>query len=522
MFQSVLKSVVSSLSSSIKDTAKSYKPTEENIHGSFERIAQLGIGQLSFRSPILADIAEQVLINFQATTQKKSKLREYIQSDESKELRVEAKKNLPESATSRQIDIKMLDILEKLDEQVRTNSSAEADKNKFFQHYKKYLDASKTKQPTNAEPVNTSGISTGTGLGDSSAVLVAIEANTRRTYNAIEVMVSQRNVSGVSEGGQGGGGATYIDPMTGLPSMRAAVGSIGGSFLGKVFSEDVVSKYANKTRGFMGFGESTPTTTQGDVTPETIRENEKSSNIRSASLLTAVESILDEVIAIHKIMDTDYEGPEKKSSNFIEKFVNDKLQQGEDLLRKKVPGLPGGKSDIPEEPTKRPTKRQPQPRDPKTGKFTKKVADSIPEAVKSSSSKLGTLKGVGSKLLGVLNPITKVAAAGAAGYAVGSFLNESLGLSDKISDMAMDIFHPEVKESLKPVPLKNNISALSAAKEAKKATDSKAPVIINTQAAPQLPQQKSAPNLIVGNSNVRNKESTYERVQMQDFWSRSA
>ena len=540
MFASALSSVTSALSSSVKDTASSYKFNQENIHGSFERLAQLGIANLSFRSPIIADIAEQVLKNFQLTITKKEKLREYVKSGESEELRKKVKSKLPETTSSKKIDEEMMRILEKLDKEVESSKSTSYKQSEFFKEYQSYFEKFKkdnATQESKSSPQAKPGETSSSTVGDSSGILDKIQYNTQRTFNAIEALASQMNVSGAS-GDKGSGQASFIDPMTGLPSMRAAIGSIGGSFLGKIFDDELISKYSNKVRSKLFTNEDGATedgSTEGDnftnaPSSESVQEEEKAKTTRSNELKLSIDSILDELLEIHKTIKLKTQGDSKPPSMFDK--VIDNLEFPE--LSKRIPGAP-----------KKTRTRTRAPR-----KVSTKVADivsSLPdiELNKSptindtlgkaqgksgyASKALNVAKGFGSRALSLLNPITKVAAAGAAGYAAGTVLNEGIssaidwatdGESKSLGDWIYNKTHPsENAPQAKPKQGIVPITKLSEAKDNTEKAKTTTPIVLNTTNS-----NSTQPNQVIvsGTGPVRNKESTFERVQMQDFWPRSA
>ena len=161
--------------------------------------------------------------------------------------------------------------------------------------------------------------------------------------------------------------------------------------------------------------------------------------------------------------------------------------------------------------------------------------------------------GIAGKALGAAG---LVAAAGYGGYQLGSKVISPLidkglsaitGKDTTLGGSIYDAFHTDDKSLTSgPVTLSPEANARIAAKKkenadivAKKSQQSStvsaiaekkdttneekasAPIIINnntTGGSSQLPQQ-ATPALSV-NSSIRNQDSTYERVQMEDFWPR--
>jgi len=173
------------------------------------------------------------------------------------------------------------------------------------------------------------------------------------------------------------------------------------------------------------------------------------------------------------------------------------------------------------------------------------------------SKALSTMGALGAKAAGAASsfalPAAGVLAAGAAGYGLGTLINDKFLTnedgSNKIGSWLFDKFGPEQPPINDPklvnqpkaaptaikkqvAPIKNQVTSTvkknveqKEQNTAEKEQKSIQPVVINnsnnsnSSGSSKGPSQFS--NMITGIS-VRNSESTFERVQMQDFWARTA
>ena len=261
----MLKTAISSLSSTLlstaKETVKSYMPTTETVvSGAFNQIAQNGIANLSYRSPILATLAQSVMQNFQLELIKKKKMQSYVQSKEADWLRPQVKAKMGDKASDAKIEQEMIKILSKMSTAIDKDGVEATKKSGVFKEYEQYFDEFKKSTQESAKQESAQGSAAGVAAtGDTahdSETLNRIEGNTQRTVNVLEVLASHNNITGggTPGTGTGTGGGSFIDPMTGMPSVTAAMGSIGGSFLGKIFDDKTISKFADKTKELFGLG----------------------------------------------------------------------------------------------------------------------------------------------------------------------------------------------------------------------------------------------------------------------------
>jgi hypothetical protein len=192
------------------------------------------------------------------------------------------------------------------------------------------------------------------------------------------------------------------------------------------------------------------------------------------------------------------------------------------------------------------------------------VAKSAGSTVAKTAGSLGTkaiagAASMGSSLAGAASaalPAAGILAAGAAGYGLGTLINDKLLTnedgSNKIGSWLFDKFGPEDPLKNDPTMAKNQPKASTTKSPQKQIVPTKNPVTAevnkNIEQKEQNvaeKEQKSAQPIVINNSNnssssggsskgpsqfsnmitgisVRNSESTFERVQMQDFWPRTA
>jgi hypothetical protein len=266
MFRSAISALSSALVSTVKETVGSYKPTVENIaNGPYSRILQQGIANMAYRSPILADIAQTAMHTFNIEASKKKQIQEYVKSDSSQWLREKTKSTLGDGATDKKIDSMMIDVVSKISKSIDKIGVEETKKSGKFKEYEKFFEKfTRQAEQEQREP---------THAPDGSEILNRIEANTRQTVNAIEEIAMRTGHGGM--GGQAGhesGGLnprSFVDPITGMPSIRAGVGAIGGSFLAKVFDESTLDRFAKKARGLFTKHEQTGNMNAGTPSPQT-------------------------------------------------------------------------------------------------------------------------------------------------------------------------------------------------------------------------------------------------------------
>lgn len=270
MFKEALSSLGSSVMGATRATLREYKPTTQNLHGSFERIAHQGIANLSYRSPILADVAQTVLQNFQIQSARKDQFKAYVNTKGAAGFRKEVSDTLGEGASSKKIDAEMVRILSKISNTIDSQGKDEAKKSAIFKefgkHFTKFNKESEKKSAPASDPATNGD---GSPTGDNSQILAKIENNTQRTFNAIEMMLQRGTNMGGAGGTNGKGQSSFIDPMTGMPSMTAAVGSIGGSFLGKVFDDATIEKFATKAKIAIGIEKAPEAPTAPTTAPKT-------------------------------------------------------------------------------------------------------------------------------------------------------------------------------------------------------------------------------------------------------------
>jgi hypothetical protein len=605
MFKSALSAISSTVISAAKSTAAAYKPSSVMREGgAFERIAQQGIANLAYRSPIVADMASTMLQNFQLELGKKERINAYVKSNSADTFRSTVSKNLGGNTSSKKIDAEMEKILDKMSKSIEKDGIEKARESKLFTEYEQYFTEFKKANAPQQEPV----ASTGSNTNSESPIdgsLHRIESNTLRTVNVLEEIATRHSLTGGnSVGGTNTGSASFIDPMTGMPSMRAAVGSIGGSFLAKIFDDDTISKFANKSKKFFGIEDavdepkaksqkqkdtakpnkfngtkdvsdilgdlsldlnktkdgspifdekksysSAPTT---ENTSEAAKEIANVTNNQTDSLLKVQEEILIEMRELNKTTETNAKKDETVT-------VKSKVAEG---IKSRLPGTGDATKGISH---KLGTVVGRGLKSVKSGvskliETGGKAASYIPEVATKATSVVSTAVEAGKDALmaraalpalGAALPVLGIGAAAAGGYMLGKHVinplidkgistitggkSQSLGdwisntwKSDAekkldVSDASYSAKYNKEPQSIQPIKstITKELGVLTDAKD--KQTESinsgTTPIIVNntTNSTPQPSNSVSSPT----NSAVRNSDSTFERVQMQDFWPRT-
>jgi hypothetical protein len=592
MFKSALSSLGSSITGAAKATIQSYKPTPENLHGSFNRIAEQGIANLSYRSPIMSDIAQTMLQSFQFEIAKKDKINKYVKSDKSADFRSEISAQLGDKASSKAIDIEMKKVLEKITKSIEETGQAKTMESDLFKKYGKHFDDFK-KETTKEHPPEQEV--SGASGGMSEAHLIRIENNTLRTVDVLEGMTQHGSVhaGGTAAGTEPsapkvGGGSSFIDPYTGMPSVKAAIGSIGGSFLAKVFDDDLLEKYAGKVKGLITPKDGESTSKDGGKVDATnavldelklLNDNQliqtDDQNQQSDVVVKLTHSIFDELKSLNSTVTVQADDQNQQSDVVVAltHSVLEELKRLTGTINKTGDGVDLSAEDIKEGDTKQTN----------ISNVSIKLAESTVEELKKlnenvtklslnqggggGDSKESSLLDTAGDLLGgkggmmkkagslamraapALGSVAAVGAAGVAGYQFGkhvvnplinSGISAMTGEDTTLGGWIYDKMHPNEGANAN-APTQIDPAKMAAAKakvEAAKsnqaaqveAATTKAQAKAAAPAAPIViaPSQNisggtsGGGTTILAASSVRNQDSTFERVQMQDFWNRTS
>lgn len=512
MFKAALSALTSAVVSSAGKTIDSYKPTAENANGSFERIAHQGIANLSYRSPVLADIAETMLKNFQIAMAKREEIANYIKSGSASNMRDAVSQKLGTTDLEK-VNAEMLSVLTKLSKSVDTQGLEETKKSALFKEYETYFEEFKKANPPKQQnpQQQQQGSPTGVAIGGIHQ-LDKIEAHTQRTVNVLEEMSTQKSVGGGVSGSPTSGGVSFIDPVTGMPSMRAAIGSIGGSLLSKIFDDDFTDKIAGKFKG-----KKLEKADPEELIPEilvapTPKKKAKVTGANPQSVSDILGDLsLDLNVPASKTEDSK-EAEDKASKRASELVAVEKEQLAELKLLNQT--------------------NQENVSAKKTGLGS--ILDKAKDTVMNNAG------GLISKALPLAGSIAAVGAAGAAGYGIGKYLVNPLidsGLSavsgkettlggslyDLFNDDPNAKYNEELKKKLaaqkkQPGTVASNLNDKKIETEsAQKQATAQQIIAVNSQN--QTKTGSSSPIVMIQPS-IRNQDSTFERVQMQDFWPR--
>jgi hypothetical protein len=166
------------------------------------------------------------------------------------------------------------------------------------------------------------------------------------------------------------------------------------------------------------------------------------------------------------------------------------------------------------------------------GSMIEILKSSLGSIVGSVGSLIGKAAPLAANVASKALPVAAVAAAGAAGYMVGDKLVNPLinkgitaatGQENTLGTWLYDKFNDDpLADMNKPAPVKKNLpKAIQTEVDRKAANAAKSQPVVQ----PVVIQQPAAggggsSTTIIANSPVRNKESTFEQVQMNDYWPR--
>lgn len=547
MLKQAINSIVSSVFSPHTDD-NSTSHTDSFIDGAYSRLINHGISNISMRSPILSDIASSTYNAFQTELIKKKKISDYVKSSDSDWLRTNLKNKKPEES-DKKIEIEMSKIISKISEQIDKIGVEGVKESGKFKEYEQFFD--KFKKTENSKE--------STSMGEE--ILHRIESNTKQTVNALESLSIKHESANQQSGDISAQKPSFIDPITGLPSIKHAVSHIGGNFLGKLFDDELIEKLVKKTKNLFETNEKEtqlepenikkpvqrkrPTKFGKEQTvekmfpkdlfdlnkSETIQKEQTSINkelVKTVKNLTpkADKVFLSNTHNVDKINSAiETLAPKIFKSSLINKSIinatagsikkHDFLHITKDLFSKNIAGHK--MHDFAGNYQQTTMQAQQKPNEESTTSKLISTAGSVAQTFGLARLALPLLAGAAS--LVSLPALAAVGAVGAAGYGGYKLYQENENQNQLISDKVKSIKNLEPnKESkiseLQTVQREKNQQIESA----KNLNKNQQPVVLNN--TNNIPSS-GGDNVIVGMS-VRNQDSTYERVQMQDFWPRVA
>ena len=524
---------------------------------------------LSERSPLVGKALANKVNTARITKQVTSK---FLDSSTNTDFGEEVKKELGEDTSQKDLKKKMASILEQLTKDVKNQSVAELKTNDLYQKYSKHFDDYKSKVnralvESKKQKETESGINTGvedTGL-DSDAVvdkLENIEANTKELVDKFDSTQDKENLPGavitketpaISPVKQDLNLSEISPEMAREPSVTE---SISKPIVQKVepVSQKVVSATLNSE-----------------------------SNIETPT--GAVESAKTDSVSNFEETLKTFEKTEEAQSNTEQQLLTE-AKESNVFLKQIVENYEMAKADADEAATESlrvtPVKGNSAAKALQEQNSDVKKNSDKPSLVDKLLSRNGhrpkTTKLPGPGLLARALPLAAgaaaVGAAGFAGYKAGEWLNENTNIqsgiadgidtvkgwfgnsdSDKIKESeqkaAQNLYEKNVKEGrltsksadflekqgvkvdrskivVLPEAAKSSvISDVSKEVETKdklqaeKSTTPAAPVLLNNTTNNISGGGSSSPTIISG-MNIRNSESTFDRVQMQNYWSRTA
>lgn len=518
MIKESLSTLKSLVGSAVKNVASEYKPTADNMGGAFTRIAQQGIANLSYRSPILADVASTMLHSFQNELVHRDKIKKHISSEDSNSLRTAITEKLGADTPKSKVEAEMFKVIDKMSKIVDAEGQEAAKKADVFKEFGEYFKNFR-KTPEQSQNPQQQG-----ATGEVEGTLGRIDVNTQKTAHLLAEIAAEpgslTNPSPTTNAGetpQKTGSPSFIDPMTGLPSIKAAVGSIGGTFLAKVFDDELITKYATKlkTRMFGAEEEVTPTV----ATP--VQEPSAEAPKAKRKIVPSQDRQAQNIEDILKGISLDLATPE----SFVPKTEDKNEQISRDAKKESTA------NSLLEQIIEQLKKLNEKKTTESDAKSSSGILDKITEktGLKDLASKVP--KGAGGMLARGAMAAGGVAAAGAAGYGIGTLLaplidkgiTAASGEENTLGTWIYNKTHSDEfansvtpKKSTQVTDIQRATKAMEESKAQGKASSSA--MVLNTQ--PVVTNNNTT--TVIANSSVRNQESTFERVQFQDYWSRVA
>lgn len=541
MFKSTISALTSSVFKTAANTIGQYAPSAHNFaEGAYSQLINQGISNIAYRSPIMADIATTAFNVFQTELAKKKKISEYVKSSDADWLRPKVKEKLGDVSQSK-IDAEMMKIIGKISSQIDKIGINEVKKNEEFKEYSQYFDSfkQKTDKPTDT-PTDNTNTAPQTSLGDE--ILTRIEANTKQTVNALETLSIKQgstNQSSTSINHQ-----SFVDPITGMPSIKAGVGAIGGVVLSKLFDDKMIDKLVTKTRKIFGIDDASEEAKKPKARKKSTKFGEAQSveKMFPKDLFDIKKTIYKEPTVDNKELNKTLKSlnPDAHKIKPIVSKVSDprKIEEAIKTITPKIfKSVPLGKniSNISSSVANKTDisklaasllKHSPLHT---TVPHKHPIVESAAGAVASGVSNVATagllsrfaLPALAAAASAISLPVVAgIAGVGVLGYGGYKYLQASNKQNQLVTDATnkinldrLNVTSDKQSKSKNIETLENKKAALT--KTAKASEKPPAPVILNNT-QPVINQ----PNNVIVSTNVRNKESTFERVQMQDFWSR--
>lgn len=512
MLKETLQNLGAGATKTVGGVVKTVRPTDI-IRSAGTSMINNAIQQLGNRSPLLGDLSTGVMERFTAAQKlnqiRSEKLDEFIKTPGAKK----------EDHTDKQIR----DILDRIDKQVRNQGMSVTQESDLFKKYESSwrdwdrfrTEATKTQKAETTKPAPK--------VGSDASLLNEIVENTSM---ALDILGAIRD--------RGGDGLTPSQPVT----IKSTLAGVGAGVIKSIFNDRVIEKMA----------ESITKVATAQVEPK----NSESGAKVQEDILSAIKDL--------KPTGEDISESAKRPAPDIEVAPKETIEESMGRVPKiknrrpsisKVQTAPG--SVLQKAASKAGYSASSLPRSFKQtavanaigglGMTTGTIVPPAPVAAPAASK--GILSGIGSAAR-MLSPFAAVGAAGAAGLAIGTGVAPLIdrgisaisGRSTSLGGAIYDMFNSDPNSDPKRphmTPQNKSIPSIVAAQKtsASKATVATSardaavanqksipqPVILNNNSPAATPAKTGGSRVVVG-SSVRNQESTFERVQMQDFWPR--
>lgn len=518
MLKETIQNLGAGAAKTIGGAVKLVKPSEL-VRSAGTSMINNAIQQLGNRSPLLGDLSTGVMDRIVAA-QKLNQVRSE---------KLDSFLKTPGAKKDNQTDKQIRDILDRIDKQVREQGMPSTQESDLFKKYEtSWRDWDKFRTETEKSTKPKAESASTAKVGADSGLLNEIVENTSA---ALDILSSIRDRSGDA--------MATSQPAT----IKSALAGVGANLIKTIFNERVVEKMADLAANAAGMKETrdgpkpeAPKNGEAGKVQEDILEAIKDLKPSSEDISESSRKPTPDIQVAPKESLADIHKP--KIKNQIPSISKVQTAPG-DILRKAATKAGYTASSLPRSFNQTAVARAIGGLGATTGTIVPPAPVAAPAASK------GILSGIGSAAR-MLSPFAAVAAAGAAGTAIGTGIAPLIdrgisavsGRTTSLGGAIYDMFNSDPNSDPKSphtTPKNKPLSGIVAAKktsatmatvatgarDAAVATQKSTvqPIVLNNNSPAATPAKTGGTGVVVG-SSVRNQESTFERVQMRDFWPR--
>lgn len=324
----MFKQVLTKLSDSIVSGAGTYVRKKFSPAANRERAQEFlieNIRNLGARAPILSAVTGALADNL-ASIAALDKLHDqqidkFLKSDKSAEMRSTVAAAQGPKATDRTVEREITKILTNIHKLTNKSTDSQLKESEFYKKNEKFYEQyqrtllDNLKKKTSLESTSarsTKDTTINKEFSSSEQKLDEISANTNRTVNLLET-IHDKSIASIET-------TTQPAPVKEAPNtVVGAAQTIGANFLGKVFDDTVVEKFASQVKSFFGTGTTESATPANSVvvdnslaakvkaesaTKETNGENAAATETVESKKISVQEEIATAVVELNKLEQT--------------------------------------------------------------------------------------------------------------------------------------------------------------------------------------------------------------------------